>query len=201
MAAEMSWCAGETITVRHQWRSRVWFAHPAIVVEDRPERLVLFEPAGSIRQASHFDYATGEIQPPTPRPRHTTDALIILCPDAAHAVSLFWAAGDGRFLCWYVDMQAPHRRAGDSIVTWDQTLDIVADRDLNWRWKDQDQLDLAVGLGWMTTEEAGRVRDEGERVVQMIEARTAPFGEGWPDWRPNPDWPKPALRADWAQPA
>ena len=194
-----SWTTGEVIPVRHQWRGRVWFAHPAIVVEDRPERLVLFEPAGSVRQWSHFDFDTGRIDSPAPKERHTTDALIILDAKAAHAVSLFWAQGGGPFLCWYVDMQTPFRRAGGGIVAWDQTLDIVASPDLQWRWKDQNQLDLAQGLDWMTPEAAKLVREEGERVVQMIENRAAPFCEPWPSWRPDPSWPTPALGPDWAK--
>ncbi|HEY1561328.1 MAG TPA: hypothetical protein VGF71_10625 [Caulobacteraceae bacterium] len=80
--------AGETILVRHQWRGRVWFAHPAIVVSDTPQRLILFEPAGSIRQWSHFDFETGAIASPTPRARHSTDALTLLGAGAAHAISL-----------------------------------------------------------------------------------------------------------------
>lgn len=84
-----AWKPGEVIPVRHQWRGAVWFAHPAVVVEDTPERLVLYEPAGSIRQWGHFDFHTGRIEPPAPQVRHTTDALIILEAGAAHATSLF----------------------------------------------------------------------------------------------------------------
>jgi hypothetical protein len=201
MVTPPAWTTGETILVRHQWRGRVWFAHPAIVVRDTPERLIVFEPAGSIRQWSHFDFETGAIAPPTPRARHSTDALTLLSAGAAHAISLMWDEGGGPFLAWYVDMQAPYRRAGGSIVTWDQTLDIVAGADLAWRWKDQDQLDLAVRWGWMTADEARLVRAEGEWVIEMIENRAAPFSERWPEWRPDPAWPVPALPADWATPA
>ena len=87
MGSGLSWTVGDVIPVRHQWRGRVWFAHLAIVVDDAPERLILFEPAGAIRQWGNFDFATGVIEPPTPRARHTTDALILLDAEAAHAVS------------------------------------------------------------------------------------------------------------------
>jgi hypothetical protein len=53
----------------------------------------------------------------------------------------------------------------------------------------------------MTPDEVRLVRAEGERVVEMIESRAAPFNEGWPDWRPDPDWPVPVLPADWETPA
>src|SRR5579872_104673 len=195
------WAPGETIAVRHQWRGAVMFAHAATVVEDTGDRLVLFEPAGAVRQSSHFDFETGVITPPSPKPRHTTDALILLEAGAAHAVSLFWREGGGPFLCWYVDMQAPFRRAGGGIVTWDQTLDIVAGPDLRWRWKDEDQLARAVALEWTTADEAAAIRAEGERVAARIEARASPFDEAWPAWRRDPTWPAPRLPDDWAAPS
>lgn len=196
-----SWRPGAVIPVRHQWRGRVWFAHAAVVVEDSADRLALYEPAGAVRQSSRFDFASGEITPPRPQARHTTDALILIEPRAAHAVSLFWREGGGPFLCWYVDMQAPFRRAGGGIVTFDHILDIVAGPDLRWRMKDEDQLARAVELGWMTAEAAADVSAEGERVVRRIEARAAPFDAAWPEWKPDPAWPTPGLAADWDRPA
>jgi hypothetical protein len=193
-----TWCVGDVIPVRHVWRGAVWFAHPAIVVDDTPDRLIVYEPAGSVRQWSFFDHETGAITPPRPQTRHTTDALMILPAGAAHAISLFWGEGGGPFLCWYVDMQAPFRRAGGGVVTWDQELDIVAGPDLRWKWKDEDHLARLSELGWATEAEALEIRREGERVVDMIERRAAPFNEDWPDWRPDPAWPIPRLPEDWA---
>jgi hypothetical protein len=192
------WNPGETIVVRHVRREQVWFAHSAIVVEDTGERLVLFEPAGAIRQSSHFHFDSGQIDPPMPKARHSTDALIIMQAGAAHAVSLFWAEGGGPFLCWYVDLQKPFRRVSNGVTTWDQSLDIVVGPDLRWRWKDEDHLARLPQLGWMTSDEAAEVRREGLRVIDMIEGRQAPFNEDWPGWRPDPSWPTPALPHDWA---
>ena len=195
-----SWRRGDVIPVRHVWRDAVWFAHPAIVVEDSAERLVLFEPVGAVRQCSAFDFATGHIDPPRAQPRHSTDALIVLQPGAAHGVSLFWAAGGGPFLCWYVDLQTPFHRAGGGIVTWDQSLDIVVGPDRRWRLKDEDHLARLPVLGWMTVDEAAEVRREAARVAERIEAGAAPFNDTWLGWRPDPAWPLPSLPADWARP-
>ncbi len=192
-----SWRPGETIPVRHVWRERVWFAHPAIVVEDTPDRLALYEPAGAVRRWSHFHFGTGHIEPPRPQRRHSTDALIILEPGAAHAVSLFWREGGGPFLCWYVDLQAPFRRAGGGIVTWDQQLDIVVTPDRLWSWKDEDHLAASVELGWISPGEAAEIRREGEAVVHRIEACAPPFDGSWNGWKAKPEWRLPALPDDW----
>ncbi len=198
MTAGPHWTAGDVIVVRHQWRGRVWHAHPAIVVDDSSDPLVLFKPAGAVRQVSNFDYTSGQIAPPVPKPWYSTDALVIIPVGAEHAVSLFWQERGGPFLCWYVDMQAPFRRAGGGIVTWDRTLDIVAAPDLAWRLKDEDQLARAVTLAWMTAEEADRVLAEARRVGAAMDARAPPFNNPWPDWRPDPTWGVPVLPEDWA---
>jgi hypothetical protein len=191
---------GDVIPVRHIWRDKVWFAHAAAVVEDTGERLVIFEPAGAIRQWSHFDFESGRVDAPREQRRHSTDALIIMEAGARHAVSLFWREGGGPFLCWYVDMQAPFRRAGRGVVTWDEALDIVADPQLRWRWKDEDHLARMVSLGWITRDESADVRREGERVIEKIVRRDHPFDEDWPNWRPPSGWPIPVLPGDWATP-
>ncbi|HEY5106565.1 MAG TPA: DUF402 domain-containing protein [Caulobacteraceae bacterium] len=196
----MVWNPGDEIVVRHVWRETVWFAHPAIVVEDTPARLAVFEPVGAVRQWSHFDFERGLIAPPCEQRRHSTDALILIEAGAAHAVSLFWREGGGPFLCWYVDMQAPFRRAGGGVVTWDQALDVVVAPDLRWTWKDEDHVARMPSLGWITPDEAAAVRREGRRVIERIERREFPFSEPWPTWRPDPSWPIPVLPNDWATP-
>ena len=195
------WECGSVIPVRHIREKRVWHAHPAIVVDDAQDRLVLFEPAGSVRQSSRIDYATGHVTPPRAMRRHSTDALIIMPVGSAYAVSLFWAEGGGPFLCWYVDLQEPFRRAGGGVVTWDQSLDIVVRPDLRWTWKDEDQLARLPALGLATEQETAEIREAGERVVELIESRSRPFSEDWPLWRPDPGWRTPALPGDWATPA
>ena len=79
-----NWRVGDVIPVRHIWREVVWYAHPATVIEDTLERLVIFEPAGARRQWSHFDFESGRIEPPREQQRHSTDALIIMEAGAGH---------------------------------------------------------------------------------------------------------------------
>src|SRR5437899_3324658 len=48
---------------------------------------------------------------------------------------------------------------------------------------------------------AAGVRQAGRRAVGVIRAWGPPFRDRWEDWRPDPDWPVPALPADWDRPA
>src|ERR1700744_5497376 len=94
-SAATSWQAGETVVIRDVKQSGahqgvVTHASAAIVVEDRPTRLVLYEPLGADMRASHIDWATGALDGPHPQKRHTTDRLTILTPGASHAVSLMF---------------------------------------------------------------------------------------------------------------
>lgn len=192
------WGPGEVILVRHVSDGVVRAAAAVNVVEDTAERLVLYQPLGAAMQASTFDLETGMPTPCRPQRRHTTDALQILYPDEAFAVTAMYRGGGGEFWCWYVDMQEPFRRRGGGIVTWDQQLDLLIGPDLRWRWKDEDHLARRVELGRYSAEQAAEIRGVGERVVKRIESRAAPFNEPWPDWRAPKDWPMPELPGDWA---
>ena len=76
--------------------------------------------------------------------------------------------------------------------TEDHILDIWVERDGTWRWKDEDELEVALETGFVTPEEAAAIRAEGERVVAEW-----PFPTGWEDWEPDPSWPVPRLPAGW----
>jgi uncharacterized protein len=197
-AAPTSWAPGERVTIRHVHDGEVTYANAALVVEDRPTRLVLYMPFGSDMRVTHFDWATGRRDGPHPQRRHTTDALAIFTPGDAHSVTAMYHGGGGPFICWYVDMLEPFHRVPGGIVTSDQQLDIVAGPDLRWRWKDEDQVARSVELGRYTEAQARAIRREGERVIGVIERGGRPFSEPWPQWKPDPDWPIPELPDDWA---
>ena len=196
--AGAAWRPGDVIVVRHVQDGTVWAADAAIVVEDRPTRLVLYMPLGSSMQRSQVDWSAGRFLGPQPQRRHTTDALVILTPGAGHAVTAMFHGGGGPFICWYVDLQEPFRRVADGIVTCDQSLDIVIGEDRRWRWKDEDHLARSVELGWRTQAQADAIRREGEAVIAALERGAAPFSGAWPGWRADPAWPIPELPDDWA---
>ena len=200
--AEMtgSWRRGETILTRYVRHGEVFYAFPAIVVEDTPGRLITFMPMGTPVQRSRIDFKTGDIERPKPGAWHSTNVVRFYEPDIGFIVAAAYAGATGEFLCWYIDLADPIRRAGGGIVTWDQSLDIVAAPDLSWQMKDEDHFALIQQWGWITPERAAAIRRDAQTAIARIEARAAPFNEPWPHWRPDPAWQLPVLPDDWAVP-
>ena len=122
---------------------------------------------------------------------------MIARPGAAHLVSLFWADADWTFLDWYIDLQAPFVRTPLGFDSRDDVLDIVASPNLTWKWKDEDEFADAQRIGRFTPVEAAEIRREGERVIETIESGGWPFNMGWESWRPDPNWPIPAVPKGW----
>jgi uncharacterized protein len=127
---------------------------------------------------------------PIERPWHGGGVLIIGRPGRAHSTWLFWEGET--FAGWYVNLEAAWRPSRYGFDTEDHTLDLWIDPDGAWRWKDEDELAVAVELGFHTREQADEFRAEGERVIAEW-----PFPTGWEDWRPDPSWPATSLPADW----
>ena len=82
----------------------------------------------------------------------------------------------------------------------DQGLDIVVKPDVSeWPWKGEDVMQMGLELGIYTAQQVRDIRAEGERVVENIQRRTAPFDNSWLDWKPDPAWSIPTLPAGWDQ--
>jgi hypothetical protein len=131
--------------------------------------------------------------------------LKLFPPTAAHSVWWFWRP-DGGFRGWYVNLEEAGVRWDDGdiagIDVCDQDLDVWAEPDRSWRWKDEEEFAerLAAGAGYWVSDEA-EVRAEGLRVIKQIEAGEFPFDGAWCDYRPDPAWPVPdRVPAGWDRP-
>lgn len=192
------WDRGQSILIRHIWRKAVWYAIPVIVVDDTPERLIVFLRAGTQTEWTMVNFTDGTLSGPDAHIWHSTNQLIFLEKNSFHAVSLFWNADNGKFRNWYVDFQDPIRRVKDGIVTFDRALDIVISPDMNWRWKDEVHFQRIQELGWISSKMTRQIDKERAIVVNRIEQNLKPFCEPWPGWRPDPTWPIPQLPKNWA---
>ena len=122
--------------------------------------------------------------------------LMLIPRDGAHSIWLF--TDDHRAgATWYVNLEQRHRWHADGCDTRDELLDLVCDRPRAWRWKDEDELELAIAHGVLDRERALTIRAEGERVARRIEGWESPFGDGWESWEADPSWPVPVLPAAW----
>ena len=184
--------------------SHVIDVKPVTVVEDSDERIVLWLPLGTPTKKpvllKHI--------PSTPRDWvkrswalvdsiwQWAELLIIIRPDECRATWVRWAA-DRVFQGWYVNLQSKPGRTRLGFDIWDHQLDIIVEPDRNWRWKDQDELDLAVELGRLTPGLGKAVRAEGQVAVEEIERNGGLYSEGWEHWHPDATLTRPKLRADW----
>jgi predicted RNA-binding protein associated with RNAse of E/G family len=117
-------------------------------------------------------------------------------PGQAHSVWLTWQP-DGAFVGYYVNLEEPFRRTAIGFDTNDHTLDIVVTPDLRWSWKDQQLLEEQARRGDYSAELIDEIREEAAAVIGTIEAKGAPFSDGWEKWKPDPGWPTPHLAPNW----
>jgi hypothetical protein len=125
------------------------------------------------------------------KPWHTNRVVWLTPFRAAHAVGHFWNDASGQFIGYYINLQAPVRRSAYGVDSKDHILDIVVDPDGQWRWKDEDELELAVRLGMFSEAESVEIRTEGERVINQFR-QVLPTG--WENWVPDPTWDVETLK-------
>lgn len=204
------WRAGETVVHQEVWRGRLWAARPLRVVDDSDERTLLWMPHGTrrvipvtpperpdppdihgrtIENLDRADWRLGD---------HVWDVscLWILRPDDWHSTWVSWRP-DGSHLGWYVNLQRPMRRNPVGFEAMDLMLDVVAEPDLSWRWKDREEFDEIVERGIFTEELGAQVMSTAIGVIDDIEHSRPPFDEPWPTWLPDPSWPTPELPDGW----
>ena len=186
---------------RHSDRSQLSHGRPGRVLFDDDRGLMMWTPGGSL--ARRMVPITGAF-PRTlaaqdtvqwrmgTEPWRAPGLLTLIPPDAEHSVWWFFEP-DGRFDCWYVNLEEPHARWEHGVDTSDNALDIVArpgPEGNTWEWKDEDEFTERIGHPWYwDAATAAGIRAEGERVAVRIEAGDFPFDGSFCDFRPDPAWP------------
>ena len=190
------WSKSDAVAVREIWHGQVWKARPWTVVQDEPDLLVLWLPAGSRTMVPKGkpvlplgDWALEEARFGVSEAYPGTSALRLTRPGASHSILLFFGA---EFYAWYVNLEWPLTRSPVGFDLSDLFLDVYIEADRPPRWLDEDELEQALAAGLLTLEDAAAARAEGERVLAEW-----PFPTGWEDWRPDPSWPVPELPEGW----
>jgi hypothetical protein len=176
------------------WRDvhdgRVWRAQACRIVEDRPELLALWFPAGGPAKVpaggQRIPGGEWKLEDTTP----TRDSICLARPGRHHSIYVFWDEA-GAFSHWYVNFEQPLRRSRVGFDTFDEKLDLIVRPDGSYEWKDEDELEQADAVSLL---DADAVRAEAARVLEEW-----PFPTGWEDWRPDPAWPVPRLPEGWEQ--
>jgi hypothetical protein len=196
------WSEGDVVVLRYRaFDGRFYAGRPLRVIEDGPDLTVAWLAQGA--ECSVPRLADGRALRDVPleeRWRHAREAHRLRSPNEqillfpwGRAHSLWVLRRDGELLGWYVNLEDPHLRDGATITTRDAVLDLwVPAATGEAAWKDEDELEAALGAGRLTRDEARAVRAEGERVL-----RERPWPTGWEDWRAPADWTAPELPAGW----
>ena len=196
------WQQGDQIVLREIFRGRIWSGRPYTIVEDTPQRLIIYMGVG-VRWMRPVRRNSSAIRG---RELHWTlreavwpiEALRIVTPGRHHSVLLLWTEGFREFLKWYVNLEDPLTHSAVGFDYLDQFLDIEIAPDLSaWNWKDEDELEDAVANGLMAPQRADLIRAEGIRVIETLDKKAPPFDEQWHLWRPDPQWKSPGLPAGW----
>lgn len=199
---EHRWAAGDQVVLREIWEGKVWSGRPQIVVQDSPDLLALYIPAGTLwRKPVTLEGGTLRIpkqQWKLVDESQKVETLRLVTPGAAHSVLVLWRPGFSEFLKWYVNLEKPLTRTYLGFDYMDLALDIViSTNQTEWRWKDEDEMQEAVNEGLISSELAHELREEGESVLKSMRASKSPFSDGWDLWRPDHIWSRPKLADGW----
>jgi hypothetical protein len=111
--------------------------------------------------------------------------------DDPYSVFLFQHE-NGTLRGWYVNLERPQRRTARGFDYEDDLLDVWVPVGGEPELLDEDELDEAVGRGFVTHERAADVRANAERVLAE-----PPWPTGWEDWEPDAGWQVPDLPPGW----
>ncbi|RJQ88085.1 DUF402 domain-containing protein [Amycolatopsis panacis] len=198
------WAPGETVVERFvRPDGSVGQEHPLRVISDDGQVLFGWLPLGTPIIGSRLQDGRALRDAPLAErfrvPRisvpdiwHGTSTLRMIPEDAWSSVWWFFEP-DGRFRDWYVNLEVPLGRCAGGPDRMDGILDLVVTPDMGWRWKDEDEAVAAVHAGRLTPEQLDRLREEGERIGALAGRGVFPFDGSYTDFRPEQDWPRPAL--------
>jgi hypothetical protein len=196
------WKFGDTVVLRGILKGKLWWACPAFVVRDTPEMIALYWPVGTptrspVSRPTVEDELYNRIEL-YDRNWTDNDVLSLNIPGSAHSVELMWEGGTHKLRCWYVHLQEPLRRTRIGFDTMDQMLDIVISPDgSGWDWKDEDEFSQAEAIGFYSHQKAKSIREEGWRVIKLLNANSPPFCDGWENWIQPVEWGIPKFPEGW----
>lgn len=196
---------GENIIYREvDERQQILDVKPVTVVEDSNTQIVLWLPLDT---PSKRPILLNHI-PGTPRRWidgqwrledsvwRWSELLIIIKPNQQRATWVRWSR-EREFQGWYINLQSRLVRTRLGFDFRDHQLDILVDPNREWRWKDEDELNICVEDGRFTHQQAQSIREEGLLGIKDIEQSLTPFSESWEDWFPDATLSHPTLPTDW----
>ncbi len=202
MDTAVRWKEGDVVVMRGVMKGKLWWACPSYIVQDTPELMARYWPAGTptlspAKRPTVEEELYNHIELIS-RKWTEHDVLSLNVPGTAHCLDLMWSTGTCQLHYWYVHLQEVQRRTNIGIDTMDQILGIVISPDRNsWYWKDEDELRQAEAIGLYSPDKVAGIWEEGERVIATMQANLPPFCDGWEDWTPPEEWSIPMFPEGW----
>jgi protein associated with RNAse G/E len=202
------WKPGDVIAWRGVYRNRVWHAMPTFVVKDTLQGLVLALMPGTDcmveenyikgkkngRRRWDFKDENWRLEKFT---WHTNRLLFILEPEKYYSTIFFWNHERNEFVSYYINFQLPFRRTQCGIDTLDLELDIDANPDFSFEWKDLDDYKKGIETGIILPEWVDEIEIAKTEVLDRLAKRLYPFDGSWLNWKPDPNWAPPKLPQNW----
>ena len=202
MSEKSFWLSGENVSLRGVG-DKVFWAYPTIVVQDTPDLIALYMPAGVLGKDTDHRPTPQELLSPekikiVDCQWDTTDVLMIIVPGEPFSTYAMWKTGTKDLVCWYINLQDPIRRTIIGFDTMDNILDVVVSPDMTkWKWKDDDEFSEAERVGFYSHEQACEIWANGEKAVNLVTLERQPFYRKWENWKAKLEWEIPKLSTIW----
>ena len=199
---KIPWQPGDNATLRGVG-VKVFWAYPTIVVQDLPDLIALYMPAGVLGKDTGHKPTPQELLAAekiniTDCQWDRTDVLMLIVPGEAFSTYVMWETGTKNLVCWYINLQEPIRRTQIGFDTMDNMLDVVVSPDMSeWKWKDDDEFAEAEQVGFYSHETAREIWAEGEKAARLLTSERRDFYQQWQNWQANPEWEIPKLSPLW----
>lgn len=184
---------GERIVIREVLNGQIWTVRPVTVIEDSNAQLATWLAPGTMIEypvdvehgekcfsmwlSGHWTLAAKEFRAP---------GILRVAPHGAPYEIFAPITPVGGVEHWYVNFEQPLQRTNIGFDTMDEILDLVVATDLqSWWRKDEDEVELAVAMGFLDRPNATRIIDTCNALEELLLNDVAPWDQSWSSWRPS----------------
>lgn len=183
---------GERIEIREVLNGKVWTIRPVTVIEDSEDQFVSYLSPGTLIDypvdVEHGEkcftmWLSGEWE--LDKKEFHAPGMLRIAPRGSPFEVLATVTPTEGVASWYVNFQEPLRRQPHGFDTMDETLDLIVSWDFtSWHRRDEDELELAVAMGFYDPEDAERLLNTCSMVEEQLANGVVPWDRSWYDWSP-----------------
>lgn len=188
------WSKGKTVVLRNIARSdgTVTTAIPSICIKDSEKYLAtyiakdtLFKNNYTIPQNKRVEAVTSSkvsAQRTYKELAWWHDTIRLYIPNTFYSVWFFYN-NHGDFTSYYGNLESPFLRTPIGIDSRDYGLDVVANAQGEWQWKDEDEFAKRLEIGIDSIDHQARIRAAGTDFIDRLEHNKFPFDLNWQKWK------------------